>query len=313
MFIFNNEKKYLKTVSFSRIKSIISDSLYKKSQYKVFFKESTNVIRKSYIIKTGKTSLTLYTYENKKNNFSDRSILFYIHGGGWKSPNWDFYNRYLSHLCASLDTVIATVDFRCAPLFKYDDIIQDCYDALLWIDKAKEYWQIDKDRFYVMGEGTGGNIASSLMYKIRDEKKISIKGQILVSPLLDARVRTSSFEEFENTPTLTRDEVRNNIKDYTYSQKDILSPLVSPLLNINHFLIPKTFLISSEFDPQKDDSIIYSKKLIAHNIPVIYYECEGKYHNFIFSKYVKEVQNIEKMIKMFINENPLEFILQSGY
>lgn len=307
------EKLYLKSISISRIKSSYNNGVNTNKHLKHFFKESANVIRKSYIIKTEKTSLTLYTYENKKNIFSARSILFYIHGGGWKSPNWDFYNKYLSHLCATLDTVIATVDFRCAPLFKYDDIIQDCYDALLWIDKAKEFWQIDKDRFYVMGEGTGGNIASSLMYTIRDEKKLKIKGQILISPLLDARLRTQSFEEFENTPTLTREEVRKNIKDYTYSQKDILSPLVSPLLNINHFLIPKTFLISSEFDPQKDDSIIYSKKLIAHNIPVIYYECEGKYHNFIFSKYVKEVQNIEKMIKMFINENPLEFILKSGY
>lgn len=306
-------KKYLKSLKYSLYKFEDNPEFSPKKERKALntiAKKTKNIVERTYIVQgKGNTSITVYTYEMVKRPKESTSVVFFIHGGGWGSINWKFYHRYLEHLAESLGAMIVAADYRLAPTFRYPSAIEDCYTVLEWIEKASEFWQIDKDRIYLFGESSGANIAAVISTIARDKRGPQINGQILLTPITDARLQTDSYQKFEKTPVITKEQISSFVHSYIKEEKDILDPHVSPLLSRTNFLLPKTFILAAEYDPLHDDAELYAKALLKDNTSCLYYECPGSYHNFIFSKYAPNYQEIEKMMHSFVQGTPIDEIL----
>lgn len=312
-----NYKRYLKTLHYSQYKFERDEILSPLNAYRIFGKicpHTKNVIERTFIVPTSNDmSLTVYTYEKMKKNREASSLVFFIHGGGWGAINWQFYHHYCKHLAERLNALVVAADYRLAgDMCRFPTPIEDCYSALSWVYRACEFWQIDKDRIYIFGESSGANIAAALSKKARDLQSPKIAGQILVTPVTDGRMQTESYKKYPTTPTLTKEQVSNYIRNYIREEKDILNPDVSPLLSTTNFLLPKTFILSAEYDPLHDDADLYAKALLKANVPCLYYECPRAYHNFIFSKYAPNINEIENMMHMFISGIPIDRILSSN-
>lgn len=307
-------KKYLKSLKYSHFKFEDNKDFSLKRQRKalnIISKKPKNIVERTYVVQGQKnTSITVYTYETVKREKESTSLVFFIHGGGWGSINWNFYHRYCEHLAETLGAMIVAADYRLSPTFRFPSAIEDCYTVLEWIERATEFWQIDKDRIYLFGESSGANIASVISMLSRDNKGPEINGQILVTPITDCRLQTESYQKFETTPVISKSDIVSFIHSYVKEEKDILNPLVSPLLSKTNFLLPKTFILSSEYDPLHDDAELYAKALLKDNTRLLYYECPSAFHNFIFSKYAPNYTEIEKMLKSFVQGTPIDQILQ---
>lgn len=310
---------------YRRYKATLPYSMYKFEQVpnytkskerkalKLMCKKPKNINQRTYIVPTPEgTSVTVYTYERVKKTLEVSSLVFFIHGGGWGASNWNYYHHYCKHLASVLDAMIVSLDYHVAPDYKFPTQINDCYYILTWIEKAAEFWQIDKDRIYLYGESTGANIASVVSRLSRDRKTPNINGQILITPITDARLETESYRKYPITPTLTKNDMRRFVEDYVNEEKEVLNPLVSPLQVNANFLLPKTFVISAEYDPLHDDADLYAKALLSANVPCLYYECPKAYHNFVFSKYAPNIKEIEHMMNLFISGAPIERIISKG-
>lgn len=310
-----HKRAYYKTLPYSAYKfenNLNYTQRGEKKALKIIASSTKNIMQRTFIVPTKDNfTVAVYTYESTIRNRESSSLVFFIHGGGWGACNWNFYHHYCKHLASVLDAVIVSADYRVAPTFKYPVPIHDCYSVVEWIGKAAEFWQIDKDRIYLYGESSGANLAIATTRLARENRKVSIAGVILVTPITDARLQTESHHKYAVTPTITRDKLRQYINNYIHEDKDVLNPDVSPLLSNTNFLLPKTFVIAAECDPLHDDAELFAKTLLKAKVECLYYEAPGAYHDFIFSKKSPGIKEIENLMNLFILGTPIERILSN--
>jgi acetyl esterase/lipase len=97
-----------------------------------------------------------------------------IHGGGWNSDDRKELaplNGYLS----SLGYAVASIDYRLSPRYTYPAPVMDVQNALRFLRKHAEEWNLDTTRFILLGRSAGGQIALQAAYTLKDP---GIKGVI---------------------------------------------------------------------------------------------------------------------------------------
>lgn len=110
--------------------------------------------------------------------------LLWIHGGGTvmgSAAQEDRYCRKLSHLSG---VAVVAVEHRLAPEHPYPVPLDDCYAALLWLQRQS--W-VDPDRIAVGGASAGGYFPAALAQRAHDRGDVRPVFQMLVYPMLDDR------------------------------------------------------------------------------------------------------------------------------
>lgn len=237
-----------------------------------------------------------------------RPLLIYFHGGGWIWGNMEFYNNLCGRLSELTHADVLAVDYRLAPQYKFPTAVEDCYNTLLWAAQGARYWKIDPEQIYLAGDSAGGNLAAVVSRLSRDRKGPHIAGQILLYPITDGRLRTTSLNTFRETPTLTARELQFYVKSYQSEPKDILNPNFSPLLSKDHSRLPPTLIITSDNDPLRDDGYLYAEALESADTPVRHLEVKDSFHGFFPYPDANGTDESESAILQFMAKRPLETI-----
>lgn len=238
-------------------------------------------------------------------------LTIFFHGGGWLHGNMDFYSTYLKYYAYTMKTAVLLVDYRLAPAYRFPTAIEDCYDALLWALDGVKYWKIDPDKVILAGDGFGATLASTVAILLRDRKGASVAGQILLYPLADCRLRTQSMETYKETPVISQKLLSWYIKNYAREPKDILSPMMSPLLYPDLSRLPATLIIGAELDPLSDDARLFGEALKKADTKVKVLIAEGAMHGFLPFKNAKGRREAETAIWQFTagrNVENIEFL-----
>lgn len=143
------------------------------------------------------------------------TLVLKAHGGGWVVGSHQVEEVENRTMAAHCGVVVASVDYRMAPEYKFPYAVNDCFDALKWVDSAccdvyieasntsqcksnASSLGINPESIIVAGGSAGGNIVSHptplqdiahnlqaavLALKARDEKVSGIIGQILNIPV----------------------------------------------------------------------------------------------------------------------------------
>ncbi len=238
-------------------------------------------------------------------------LTIFFHGGGWVFGNMDFYSSYLKYYAKKMHTAVLLVDYRMAPTYRFPTAVEDCYDALIWALEGVKYWKIDPDKIFLAGDGFGATLATSVSILLRDRKGIAVAGQILLYPLTDCRLRTQSMETYKETPVLTQKQLSWFIKNSTREPKDILSPMMSPLLYPDLSRLPDTLLIGAEIDPLSDDARLYAEELKKSDTKAKLLIAKGSMHGFLPYRKAKGRVEAETAIWQFMagrNVENIEFM-----
>jgi acetyl esterase/lipase len=85
-------------------------------------------------------------------------LVIWIHGGGWKFGDkaWMFYLRKLTQQ----GFAIASVQYRLSGTAKYPAAIDDCRDALLWLQKNGNQYDLDTRHVFLSGASAGGQLSA---------------------------------------------------------------------------------------------------------------------------------------------------------
>lgn len=121
-------------------------------------------------------------------------------------------------------------------------------------------------------------------------------------------MRTQSYSDFKDSPTLTLKEMIFYIKSYQKEPKDILHPNFSPLLSKDHSRLPPTLIITAEYDPLLDDGKLYAEALKSADTPVRYLECKQTVHGFVNFPAADGSEETESAIIQFLSGKPLDQI-----
>jgi len=112
-------------------------------------------------------------------DISSPGVVFF-HGGGWVVGNLDTHDVTCRAIANRAGAVVVSVDYRLAPEHKFPAAVTDCYAATTWTAGNAGRLRIDPARICVVGDSAGGNLATVVALKSRDEKGPALALQALV-------------------------------------------------------------------------------------------------------------------------------------
>ncbi|KAL3824958.1 hypothetical protein ACJIZ3_020987 [Penstemon smallii] len=138
-------------------------------------------------------------------------LVFYFHGGGFTTlgPDSKSFDDLCSHIAAEIPAVVASVNYRLAPEYRYPSQYDDAFDALKFID-AQNYAVLpantDLNKCFIAGDSSGGNIAHHTTFRAcknsHEFVKIKVKGFMALQPFFGGEERTESELRLINAPVI---------------------------------------------------------------------------------------------------------------
>jgi acetyl esterase len=208
-------------------------------------------------------------------------VLVYFHGGGWVIGDLDTHHGFCHALAKTSGCLVVAVDYRLAPEHRYPAAVEDAYAATTWVAANSELIQADPDRFAVCGDSAGGHLAAVVSLMARDRNGPRIDLQILIYPITDFSFDTHSYEENKEGYMLSRDLMKWFWNHFINDEREADDSYVSPLRAINFRDLPRSLILTAEFDPLRDEGEAYGKKLQEAGINVTLSRYPGMIHGFI--------------------------------
>lgn len=197
-----------------------------------------------------------------KDHIKRRKIMLFLHGGGWATEHVENYERVCSRMAQATGQTVAAVEYRLAPEHKFPIGLMDCYEV------AKELFaqpDIRQEDITLIGDSAGGNLAAALSLMARDKGEFMPRRQILIYPAVNNDY--SEHSAFDSVRTngedylLTAGKMRDYIDLYAGSEADKKNPYFAPILEEDLTNQPDTLILTSEFDPLRDEGEAYGERL----------------------------------------------------
>ena len=213
-----------------------------------------------------------------KRSHMRKFVIFYCHGGGYNTGSFHYARSITNKLSSTTSMDVLSFDYRLAPEHPYPSATEDAmavWDYLMHLG----YGARD---VIVAGDSAGGNLALSLVLKLKEQKRILPRGLILFSPWTDLTGSGKSYEtKVDVDPILNREYLDNAIAAYASGQ-DLKNPFISPLFG-NFTGFPPTYIQVGSNELLLSDSLLLKKNLEKYHVPVRLEEYKGMWHVFQMS------------------------------
>ena len=192
-------------------------------------------------------------------------VILFFHGGGWVTESVENYQRVCARMAQSTGQIVASVEYRLAPEYRFPVGLMDCYAAAKAFYTNRFLLNTDPDRITIMGDSAGGNLAAAVCMMARDRGEFYPKKQILIYPALNNCYTEGSpyksVQENGEGYLLTAVKMEDYLKLYEGSPKDRQNPYFAPILEEDLSYMPDTLILTAEFDPLRDEGEAYGKRL----------------------------------------------------
>lgn len=210
------------------------------------------------------TRLRIYTPAGCAN--TPLPVVLFIHGGAWVGGSLDTHDNLARYLCKEARALVVSVGYLNAPEGKFPVPLEQCYDALLWIQDQGSTCGADVSRLAVVGDSAGGNMAAALCLMARDLQGPAITLQILINPAPDLTGH-GTLQRQDDAWDVMRWQALHYLKD----PADAYHPYVSPLVAKDLRGLPKALVILAEQDPLFEDGKKYADRLKEEGVPTDIY------------------------------------------
>lgn len=235
-----------------------------------------------------------------QNNTEKLPAVLYLHGGGWVMGDEYVFDNLIRKIANCSDTVVVFPQYSPAPEAQYPQQINEAYSVLNYIYNNAEKLNIDKNKIALMGDSAGGNMATVLALKSKDEKGPKIKFQLLLYPVTNADMDTDSYENFADGPWLSKKAMEWFWDAYAPEKIDRKNKYVSPLhADVEELKnLPSTLIITAENDVLRDEGEAYARKLDNAGVDVINVRINGTIHDFMMLNALSENKPVKGALKI---------------
>ena len=215
----------------------------------------------------------------KEDTQAPRPGVLEIHGGGFMLGSKDMMDPWCDRVAAELGAVVVSTDYRLAPEHPFPAGVEDCYAALCWTASNAEELGLDPKRLAIAGQSAGGGLAAACALLARDRRGPSLCFQLLEIPELDDRLETPSMQQFSDTPLWNRPNAVWSWRHYLGpDHSGEVSPYAAPARADDLSGLPAAYVSTMEFDPLRDEGILYALRLLQAGVPVELHSYPGTFH-----------------------------------
>ncbi len=207
-----------------------------------------------------------------------RPALLDIHGGGFVVGDIEMEHGFAAGAARELGAVTAVVDYRLAPEHPFPAGLEDCYSALVWLHDNADRLGVDPARIAVGGQSAGGGLSAATALLARDRNGPPLCFQFLGIPELDHRLETTSMRTFVDTPMWHRANAVQSWAWYLGDTSSEVSPYASPSIAEDLSGLPPAYVTTMEFDPLRDEGILYALRLMEAGVSVELHSFPGTFH-----------------------------------
>lgn len=222
--------------------------------------------------KSSQPAVDLYTFYPEVKNKGKNPVIYFIHASGYLIGNARQQNQLLFELANETGAVVVSVEYRMAGEAPYPADIDDAYHGLSYLFENADELGFDKNKIIIMGESAGGGLAARLALKVRDLGTYSLKGQVLVCPMLDYRTGSDQSlysnpfaGEFIWLPKFNQTGWQMLKGNQEISDKEM--PYYSASMADNLTKLPRTFIAVGSLDLFVNENIDYANRLITSGVP----------------------------------------------
>jgi acetyl esterase/lipase len=201
-----------------------------------------------------------------------------IHGGGFVSGSASMEHGFATLVARKLGVVVVTVEYRLAPEHPFPAGAEDCYAVLAWMHEESDALGIDRARVGVGGQSAGGGLSAAVALMARDRGGPPLCFQFLGIPELDHRLETTSMRTFVDTPMWHRRNAELSWEAYLGPDPQDVSPYASPSIADDLTNLPPAYVTTMEFDPLRDEGILYALRLMEAGVSVELHSFPGTFH-----------------------------------
>lgn len=242
------------------------------------------------------------------NHIINLPIIIEYHGGGFISPLLPGFEHEMWEEAKIFNAIVFAVDYRVAPEHTFPAAVNDSYNAFKWISIHGGNLGGDTSRIVIKGASAGANLVAVISQKANKEGIVNrIKLQIMNGLPIDGRSenleRSASYQENAKGYMQTKAACYFSIETYAPG-KMANNAEASPILTKDLSGLPPAVIINAEFDPLRDDGILYAAKLRSFGVKVWDKCFAGQIHCLVgLPPDSDEINEYNKIIKNAMNES----------
>jgi cation diffusion facilitator CzcD-associated flavoprotein CzcO/acetyl esterase/lipase len=205
-------------------------------------------------------------------------IVVYFHGGGWVLGDLDSDDPFCRDIAVRADAVVVSVNYRHAPEARFPAAVDDGFAAVRWIAAHAASFGGEPGRLAVAGWSAGGNVAAVVCQLAREAGGPRIAGQVLVTPVTDADFSRPSYLANGEGYILTTSMMKWFWDHYVPDTEERKQPKASPLRARDLSGLPPALVVTSEFDPLRDEGAAYAAALAEAGVSAQHLSLRGQMH-----------------------------------
>lgn len=174
-------------------------------------------------------------------------VLLYLHGGGFVLGMTHLHLQMGAYLAQKMKVRILMVDYRLGPDHPFPAALDDCAAAYRWLLKQG----ISAQQLAVAGDSAGGNLALTLLLKLRDSGDPLPAAAVCLSPVTDL-CNDKPHPELKD-PLLPPKAAKFYNDSYVW-HNDPHNPLISPVFGDLRGL-PPLLVFAGEDESLREDAV----------------------------------------------------------
>lgn len=216
-------------------------------------------------------------------------IILYCHGGGYSTGSSVYARTLTTKFAMSTSMDVLCFDYRLAPENPYPAATEDAMKIWNYL-MLLGYGARD---IIIAGDSAGGNLALSLVLKLKEEKRLLPRGLVLMSPWTDLTASGKShFTRADVDPVLNAGYLKKMTDNYTVGE-DLENPLISPLFG-NFEGFPPVYIQVGDNEILLNDATMLHKKMVKENVSVKIDIFKGMWHVFQMSPFKTAYEAMDK-------------------
>jgi len=256
-------------------------------------------------VMAGNREIPIRLFIPKEN--TTKKVMIFFHGGGWVTGDIDTYTPVCVNLAEATGQTIVSVDYSLAPENPFPIGLMDCYTATKEVFEHIDLLGASSEDITLIGDSAGGNLAAVVSLMARDKGEFKIRRQILIYPATyHDHSKHSPFKSVHENGEdfiLTAERIEDYMDLYVPDKATRKTAYVAPLIADDLSAQPKTLIITSEYDPLRDEGEAYGKRLRSFGNEVRIFQMKDALHGYLNNPLTQDiVEHTFEIINLFFHE-----------